>query len=330
MTSQAKVAVIIAAYNAERWLAETLDSILSQSYTNFEIILINDGSSDHTAEVAARYFGKVRYHQKTNAGQPSARNDGIRLADSEYVAFVDADDLWSPLKLEKQIRLLKSSNLAWAYCDAYVFDTERPSNRIRVSQRMAMPSGSILRPLLLNCFVPSPTPVIRREVFETVGYFDESPTLRIGEDWNMWLKIAAKYPVAYVGEPLAMIRRHGGNMTARVDPSIALNSKLGIVESAIVRDPDRLSDLKDAAFANVYCGCAEALLARGGQQKTARAMYRKSLRFNACKFAALIGLLLSYSPVAVVGALREGRRLWSQATSRVDMKTSVRRAENEE
>jgi len=308
MPSEATVLGIIAAYNADRWLAETLDSILAQSYKDFEIIVVDDGSTDRTPQVAAGYAAKISYYRKANGGQPSARNQGIRLANSEYVAFVDADDLWLPRKLEKQIRFLERFRADWVYCDAYVFDAGKPSDKIQLSRRMAMPSGDILRPLLLSCFVPSPTPVIKKAVFETVGYFDESPFLRIGEDWNMWLRIAAKYPIAYVEEPLAMIRRHQTNMTSKVSPSLALDSKVRIVEAAVARDPDRLLDLRAAALANLYCGCAEALLGRGGDRKAARSMFRRSLRFNPFKFVAVIGIFLSYWPSPVIGVLRTARR----------------------
>src|SRR5919201_1733113 len=100
------VSVVIAVYNGARWIAETLDSVLAQSFPRFEVIVVDDGSTDATPAVAASYGDRVRYLRQDNGGQPSARNAGIRAARGSYIAFVDADDLWVPTKLQMQVDFL--------------------------------------------------------------------------------------------------------------------------------------------------------------------------------------------------------------------------------
>lgn len=260
LTSPA-VSVVIAAYNASRWIAKTLDSVLAQTFRDFEVVVVDDGSTDETPNVIAGYGTKVRYLHKENGGAASARNVGIRAARGSYIAFLDADDLWLSEKLQLQMQLFsKYPALAWVYSDAEVFEGQ--SVLYKVSQRSKLHAGDILRPLLLQDFIPSPTPLIRREVFDTVGYFDESPLLRIGEDWNMWLRIAAKYHVEFVDQPLARIRTHATSMTGSMDLQYAFRSKLTIIENAIARDPERLSDLRERAIANLYTATGEWMLKR--------------------------------------------------------------------
>ncbi len=281
-TNNPIVTVVIPAYNAARWIGETLDSVLAQSFPrdepDLEVIVVDDGSTDETSELVRAYGSRVRYLRKENGGAAAARNAGILAARGSYIAFVDADDLWMPEKLQMQMDLFSEHpDLVWAYCDAVVFDDQSGRDLYRAGATAKLHVGDILRPLLLGCFIPSPTPIIRREVFETVGYFDESPLMRIGEDWNMWLRIAAKYPVGLVDQPLARLRVHSASTTAQMDLRYALQSKLLVVESAIARDPARLSDLRNRAVAKLYVGMGEYLVQRG-DRIGAREMFGRAIR----------------------------------------------------
>jgi hypothetical protein len=172
--------------------------------------------------------------------------------------------------------------------------------------------GDILRQLLLSNFIPSPTPVIRRSVFEEVGYFNESPDMRIGEDWDMWLRIAAKYPVGFVDLPLALIRRHAASMTTSMNLQLSLRGKLAIIEQAVKRNGLRLIDLEKKAMANVYNATAEAMLARGVDRHTTRALFRKSLALNPARLGPVFGLMLSMVPRHVFACLYAIRRRVAQ------------------
>jgi len=270
------VSVVIPAYNAQAWISETLESVLTQDFDDFEVIVVDDGSTDDTAAVVAN-FGRVQYIHKPNGGAASARNVGIRAARGEYVAFVDADDLWLPDKLRLQVDLLKRTGLMWVYSDAYAFDGRTGRTLYTFSKLSRLYTDDVLRPLFLNDFIPSPTPVVGRSVFEQVGYFDESEILRKREDWDMWLRIAARYPVGLVNRPLARYQVHSASSTGGEHPLVALESQLAVIERAVAREPERLAHLKNQAIAQVCIGTGRTL-ARDGNLAEARMLFARAIR----------------------------------------------------
>lgn len=278
MKTTPTVSVVIAAYNASRWIGETLESVLAQDYTDCEIILVDDGSTDDTAQIVARYGERVRYIHKSNGGQPSARNVGIRAAQGEYVAFLDADDLWTKEKLRLQVDLLHETGRAWTYSDAFVFDSESGDLLHRAGQLQRLYEGDILEPLFLGNFILSPTPVVRRSVFEQVGYFDEDEAVHIGEDWYMWLRIAACYPVGLVSKPLAHYRVHTQSMTGGGDPLPRLTGYLTVIERMVAREPVKLNKLRTRAIANVHVAVGRIMI-RHGDLAQARKMFIKALQY---------------------------------------------------
>ena len=308
-SSSPTVSVVIAAYNAARWIAETLDSVLAQTFRDFEVIVVDDGSSDQTPEIVAGYKDRIRYLRKENGGQPSARNVGIRAACGSYIAFVDADDLWLPKKLELQMELFcRRPDLAWVYSDAIAFDGDTGQELFRMGDLTKPRTGDILRPLLLRDFIPSPTPVIRRDVFGTVGYFDESPDLQIGEDWNMWLRIAAKCPVEFVDQPLARYRSHRASTMGSTDLRYAFRNHWTLVENAVARDPERLSDLRGQALAGV-CIRAAGLMVRRGDRRGARQMLGRAVRLFPWDLRIPLYWLAAFLPTAVADWALSVRRL---------------------
>ena len=170
---------------------ETLRSVESQVYERREVILVDDGSTDSTATLVRERFPDVRYVYQPNRGQPAARNTGIRNAVGDWIAFVDSDDLWRPDKLDFQVALLdQKKNYFWCYSDAAYFDHSPENPLYRLSQVVRPESGRVLAPLFLGNFICSSSPIIHRRVFEDVGMWDED--VRLCEDWNMWLRVAAK------------------------------------------------------------------------------------------------------------------------------------------
>ena len=272
------VSVVIPAYNAERWIGETLESVLAQEAPDLEVLVVDDGSTDDTAAVVAR-FPSVRCLRKPNGGLGSARNAGIRAATGRYVAFVDSDDVWLPGKLSAQIDLLDRTGLAWAYCDAIVFDEVTGRKLHRMSERNPMPSGDVLETLFLGCFIASPTPVVRRSVFDEVGLFSEVGIVHMREDWDMWLRIAARYPVGLVPHALARYRTHPSNNTSRESPALVYDSTIAVIESACQRDPARLQPLRDRAVANLSVSVGR-LCARRGDLSRARSLFRQAIRLG--------------------------------------------------
>ena len=300
------ISVVITAYNAAEFISETLDGIRSQGFRDFEILVVDDGSTDGTAAIVREYTD-VRYVHQANAGQPAARNTGIRNALGSYIAFVDADDLWMPDKLEKQMACLgRRPEAAWIYSDALAFHSDSRAIFGGVGERK-LHEGDILRPLLLSSFIPSATPVVRKSVFSDVGLFDESCDRRIGEDWNMWLRIAAKYPVAVIKEPLALIRIHEGNMTRITDPGVAYRSKRSIMEAAMSRNRDRLIDLRPRALANLATDAGIAYI-RSNNPAAARGMFSEAIRQVPLDVSTYGYLAMTYFPTSFAYSLRALRR----------------------
>jgi glycosyltransferase involved in cell wall biosynthesis len=245
------ISVVIPAHNAELYLDEAIASVRSQTFSDYEILVIDDGSTDRTAEIASSYDGVLVLAQN-NRGAAAARNAGIRAARGKYIAFLDADDVWLPSKLEKQAaRLLENPRSEWTYTDAWVFDSATDRTICRIGERIRLHQGDILRPLLLRCFIPSATPVVKRTILSEAGLFDEARERRIAEDWDLWLRIAGRHAVSLIDEPLARIRMHATNTSRMADPWEVYRNKRGLLEQTIARNPRVPSGLRLRAHANI-------------------------------------------------------------------------------
>lgn len=251
--SDPTVSVVIPTYNAASLLPDAVEGVLAQTYPEVEVIVVDDGSTDETPEVMAQYEDAVRYIRKENGGSASARNRGIREAEGAFIALLDADDVWMPEKLERQMAQFDAHpDLMWSYTNWVLVDEDSEEPVYYAHQVMECQGGDVLRPLLGRLFIPPSTEVIRREVFDEVGLYDESELHRISEDWEFSLRVAERYPVGYVEEPLMKRRRHAGKKTSTMDLEHALRSRRAIIEKTVHRNPDRLKDLLPSALANLY------------------------------------------------------------------------------
>jgi glycosyltransferase involved in cell wall biosynthesis len=209
-----KVSVVLPTYDAARFVGEAVESVLLQTFSDFELIVVDDGSTDETREIVAGYSDpRVRYIYQENRGPAAARNAGIRASRGEYVVFLDADDTWLPRKLACQIPLLRAHpDLGLVYCSAYKFEDDAVFSEMRARHR-----GDVVYPLLIvdNIVAGSASSaMVRRECFDRVGLFDED--LTAFEDWDMWLRIALQYEFDYVPEHLVMIRVHSASIQKQV------------------------------------------------------------------------------------------------------------------
>jgi teichuronic acid biosynthesis glycosyltransferase TuaG len=277
------VSVVIPAYNAAPWIAETLRSVLSQTFQDFEIIVVDDGSTDDTAALVAKFKG-VRLIRINHAGVSTARNIAIQSASGEYIAFLDADDLWLPRKLELQIELLEKERLAWAYGDAIAFDDQSRRTLFRFSSVRQQYSGKVLQLLLLGDFIPSPTPVVKHRVFEQVGYFNESPIIQAVEDWDMWLRIAAEYPIGRVNGVLAKYRVHQASTVQSKCAEDLFKSNLYVIDLAVSRQP-QLIRVKNRAVARLSLRIGQFAIMRD-DLLMARRMFAQAIRLCPTEFVA--------------------------------------------
>lgn len=205
-----KVSVVIPAYNAMAYLPETVESVLRQTFTDFEVLIIDDGSSDNIVQWASGLVDPhVKLISQKNQGLPGARNTGIAQAQGEYIAFLDADDLWEQTKLEKQVRCLDDNPAVGLVHTWMVLVDEQGKSTGRVMPSNA--EGDVWKQLAEKNVIACPSVIVRRCCFETVGVFDRS--LRSLEDWDMWIRIATRYPFAVIKEPLAYYRQLPGSMS---------------------------------------------------------------------------------------------------------------------
>jgi glycosyltransferase involved in cell wall biosynthesis len=202
----ANVSVVIPTYQCEQYISQSIDSVLAQTFKDYEIIIIDDGSTDNTQELLRKYskMRNIKIFSQSNQGPAAARNLGIRMSSGEFIAFLDADDIWLPNKLEKQITFLEKHPLIdLVYCDSYIFNEK--CTRQRTLFDISRPfSGKALEELFLSDFIPLLTVVVRRSIFNTVGFFDE--TVIGPEDYDLWLRICQTKPIDFIHEPLAKYR----------------------------------------------------------------------------------------------------------------------------
>jgi glycosyltransferase involved in cell wall biosynthesis len=199
------VSVIIPTHNRLRMLQDAIDSVLAQTYRDFELIVVDDGSDDGGAEkIPARYGSAVRVVTQARRGVAAARNLGVKCSRGSYLAFLDSDDMWRPRKVETQMSFMQTE------IRSQICQTEeiwiRNGVRVNPKKRHRKPSGDIFRASLDLCLVSPSAALMTRELFERVGGFDES--FPVCEDYDLWLRIAVEHPVHLIAE-LLVIKRGG-------------------------------------------------------------------------------------------------------------------------
>lgn len=242
------VSVLISVYNGEKTIRETIQSILDQTFQDFEIVIINDGSTDSTLEIVNRIQdSRIKVFSYPNAGLNASRNRGISHASGEYVSFIDADDLWTADKLEGQLKALQENpNAAVAYSWTDYIDEN--SQFLRPGPHHNF-TGDVFAKLLLADFIGSGSnPLIRKSAFAEVGNFDES--IKGGQDWDMWLRLARRYPFAVVPSVQILYRQYATSWSAN-----ARRQEEGfkrIIEKALADAPESVKRLKKDIIGNRY------------------------------------------------------------------------------
>ncbi len=198
------ISVIIPTFNRAALLAEAIASVLAQSERDFELLIVDDGSTDGTSALCEPFGQSCRYFYQEHRGVSAARNFGIQQARGKLITFLDSDDLWQKHKLRRQIEWLAAHpHVLLCYTDEIWIRRGRRVNQKKIHHK----TGGWIYPLCLPRCIISPSSVLmRRELFEHVGVFDE--TLPICEDYDLWLRVAARFEVGYIAEPL-IIKRGG-------------------------------------------------------------------------------------------------------------------------
>jgi len=210
------VSVIVPTYNRADLISETIESILNQTYKNFELIIVDDGSTDNTEKVIRKFKdNRIKYIKTDYSGVPARpRNIGIKKAKGEYIAFLDSDDMWLPEKLEKQIKVFQASNeTAMLYTRFRTIEGEIISNRIFPENGMYK-SGNMFKSIYLRNLIACSSVMIKRSVLDQVGLFNTDPNLIAIEDADLWLRIALKYNIKCTADlPLLIYRIHSQSIS---------------------------------------------------------------------------------------------------------------------
>jgi glycosyltransferase involved in cell wall biosynthesis len=269
------VSVIIPAHNSAAYVVEAVRSVLAQTFRDYETIVVDDGSTDQTMDVLAQFGGAIRIHRQSNQGPAAARNAGIRLAAGEFVTFLDADDVWMPDKLARQVDFMTTHpevGLLFADATEWRGDTiEKPSILATMTfgrdAEAQVPIQDAFRKLLIENFIPTSSVMVRRSCFAKAGLFDVA--LPNAEDREMWLRLAAHFPIAGVPEVLARKRSHDANISLRTE--IALRSRIRVWNQCQRRFP-RLAPaaVYNQLFAITYEQLGYILLEQGGGKDARR------------------------------------------------------------
>ena len=219
-----RASLIIPTYNHARVLGAAIDSALAQTVNAVDVIVVDDGSTDETGAVLARYAGRVRVLRQENRGLSAARNAGLAAARGTFVSFLDADDVMAPTKLAAQLEVLeRSPAIGWTYCDV-LMETVATGTTARASERFGYAAraldGWLFPELIHGNFIPAIAPLVRRTALEAAGGFDERLTAL--EDWDMWLRLSLIAEARYTPAVLVSYRIRPGGMSedrARMDRS---------------------------------------------------------------------------------------------------------------
>jgi glycosyltransferase involved in cell wall biosynthesis len=219
-----RVSVIVPAYNAAVYLPHAIDSVIAQAFADWEIVVVDDGSTDDTQSVVESYrpalADKLQYIRQSNQGLPAARNTGIRAARGEFIALLDADDVWLPQRLGRGVQVLDSDpEIGLVHARVARIDTKgMVIGQLKVDPRYM--SGSIAHHIYIRrAHIVCPTVMFRRRCLDTAGWFDE--TMRATEDRDLWFRIALHFKIEFINEILAYYRLSPSSMTSDLDRLLA-------------------------------------------------------------------------------------------------------------
>lgn len=297
-TADPTVSVIIPYFNGEHFIGDAVKSVLTQTFKELEVIIVDDGSADKSKEVLEKYTSDSRViclaHEK-NRGIPAARNTGIRHSRGEYIAFLDQDDIWRQKKLAMQIQLLREDRdgeIGLVFSDIEtIHDIDGRKKRwiSKAPQGIGEKSrAEVVKALFLKYFVPIVSATVRRECFDKLGLLDET-ILSGSDDYEFCFRVAMKYRLAYIEEPLVTRRIHGKNFT---DVQKFYPDNLKILGKVVEAFPE-LADLKGRRLSILNLERGNSYL-YDGEMKEARKTYKASWGHDRSNVKAFIGMILSY------------------------------------
>jgi glycosyltransferase involved in cell wall biosynthesis len=304
MNPNPKVSVVMTCYKYAQYLPHAIESVLEQTYGNVEVIMVNDGSPDNTDEVMQPYLRdpRVKYIKQPNSGQTIAKNNGIRAATGEFIAFLDADDIWRRDKLAKQMPLFAAPEVGVVYSTMEFIDDAGDKVPYEASPLSRPRAGRITEALFVDNIVPFSAAVARRECFDKIGLMDD--TLKMAIDWDLWLRMSVHFSFAYVDEPLLLYRvGHPGQMSKNY--FVREKDTMRIMQKFLVANP-KLLPRGLVRWTMAYSCCNRGYNFRAVDGSKSLQFYLKAIGWRWNHATAYIGII-KLAAFKVFGWLRPGR-----------------------
>ena len=269
------VSVIIPTYNRDWIVEQAIDSVLAQDFSDYELIVVDDGSDDHTPEILAAYEDQIMVIRQANRGVSTARNRGIASAAGRLIAFLDSDDLWLPQKLSTQVKFFADNP------EVVICQTEehwvRNGVRVNPKKRHLKFSGMIFERSLALCLVSPSAVMVKRELFNELGVFDED--LPACEDYDLWLRISCRYPVDLIKTPLIIKRGGHADQLSRASglDKYRIQSLIKLLEGNLLAPQQKqavMTTLKEKSI--VYAGGCR----KRGREAEAKYYYQLAEKFK--------------------------------------------------
>lgn len=285
-----KVSVITPTYNCKPFLSEAIESVLGQTFQDWELIIIDDGSTDNTRTSIEHFLKDQRivYIYQDNRGLACARNTGFKAARGEYLALLDADDRWKPNRLEETVAALDAHpdvGLVHAH-SLRITEDNKPIEVVKRDSRYL--SGDLFKAIFLRqAQISCPTATFRKACLDTVGFMDENLARMGVEDREYWLRIARRYPVFFIDKVLAFYRIRQSSMSK--DTSQMLKARLYVVDKYAPEGGEH-RDLRRLALAKIYRDYGDELLLKK-KHGEARQQYEKSLQYGSFSVYTMVNLI---------------------------------------
>jgi glycosyltransferase involved in cell wall biosynthesis len=311
--TEPRVSVVIPTWNCAHWVTEAVQSVLDQTFDGYEVIVVDDGSTDGTAEALEPWLDRIRYIRQDNAGQSAARNRGIRESRGEFVAFLDADDRWEPNHLESVLQTFEKHPEAGAVCagDRDIDATGRITGRVHLKRTPGpffTTAGMIARDTGIGCGRP---PIARRSLLEEAGGYDE--TFRTAVDCEMWIRCSFLTTMVYMPDPLVLRRRHDHNLASNRGANA--RAWLRILQWLADTHPEFVRENRKVirrALGKEHLRLGKGLLLAAGddpgRRGEARTMLLRSIRAWPFFARAYTYLVLAWLPPAISAKLRRIKR----------------------
>jgi len=306
--TESLVSIILPTFNRKKFVVEAIKSVLSQTHNNFELIIIDDGSTDSTKDVVLNQFfdNRIRFFSQENKGVSNARNFGLSVSSGEYITFLDSDDLYIPAKIEKQLYVFNHLNF-YGLCHSWYekFDHNLGSLGIR---KVNFFQGHIYPELLFywKHAMAMPSVMIPRKIYEEIGGFEVSLTHY--EDYDWWRRISMKYPLHLICEPLVRIRKHSSNLSSEKNVIIPAAQKF--LEIAFSQDKSITPNQRKRALGLMYGHAGRIYLGThsDGEMPELRRNSYKALKYYPFQIFPIFVIFLSFFNINTRTKLKEIRR----------------------